>query len=157
MKPRAWPLLIVLLACATPRPEGLAPSIGGSLAIDVYPNPIIANQVRADLYQFPFEVSLRETGGMDVEIDGIRIEVRLAALRIFAQAFDETELTRRGYSATVPAGSNVQVLTSARAAGGPAAAPTIGPGGGIRPRHHRQTDRGADNGPDTPLSPPHRS
>lgn len=108
MKPRAWPLLIVLLACATPRPEGLAPSIGGSLAIDVYPNPIIAKQVRADLYQLPFEVSLRETGGMDVEIDGIRIEVRLAALRIFAQAFDETELTRRGYSATVPAGSNVQ-------------------------------------------------
>lgn len=107
MRLSVWPI-VVALACATPRPEALAPLAGGTLAIDVYPNPIIARQIRAHLYEFPFEVSLRETGGTDVEIDGIRVEVRLAGLPIFAQAFDETELTRRGYSATVPAASNVQ-------------------------------------------------
>jgi len=114
MKRRAISLAVVLLSCASPRPEGVAPRVGGSLAIAIYPNPIIAKQVEANLYEFPFEVSLRETGGANVEIDGIRVEVRLAALPIFAQTFDQTELTRRGYSATVPAGGNVQYRFSPR-------------------------------------------
>ena len=77
----------------------------GSLQVDVYPNPIIALPVGGNVFDFPFEVTLRELGGSDIEIDRIRVEVRMRGVPIFTQVFDETELTRRGYPSRIPAKS----------------------------------------------------
>jgi hypothetical protein len=84
------------------------------LQFDIYPNPIIALPVSGNVYDFPFEISLRELGGSDVEIDAIRVEVRMRGIPIFTQAFDETELTRRGYPSRIPANGNAQFRFSPR-------------------------------------------
>jgi hypothetical protein len=104
---------MLLLDCATPAElPGRAPR--GSLQVDVYPNPIIALPVGGNVFDFPFEVSLRELGGSDVAIDQIRVEVRMRGIPIFAQIFDETELTRRGYPSRIPANGNAQFRFSPR-------------------------------------------
>lgn len=107
-------LVAACAGCTGTTTEAIAPGPRGALVLDVYPNPVVAKPVGQDVYDFPFEVSLREVGGSEVEIDAIRVEVRLGGLPIFAQTYDETELTRRGFSATVPAGGNVQYRFSPR-------------------------------------------
>lgn len=106
--------LVLITACGAVAPERVAPVAGGALLLDIIPNPIVAYPLGGDLFEFPFDVAMREVGGRDIEIDAIRVEIKLKGLPIFAQTFDETELTRRGYPAIVPAGGLVQYRFSPR-------------------------------------------
>jgi len=106
--------LLLTLACSRAT-EVLDDSRRGQLSFDIYPNPIIARRVEGNVYEFPFEVSVREVGGVDVEIVGLQVDVFfLSGVRIFSQPYGPEELSRRQLPTRIPAGSNIQYSFSPR-------------------------------------------
>lgn len=101
-------MLLLSLACSRAT-EILDESRRGQLSFDIYPNPILAKRLEANLYEFPFDVSVREVGGVDVEIVGLQVDVFfLSGVRIFSQPYGPEELSRRQLPTRVAAGSNLQ-------------------------------------------------
>lgn len=81
----------------------------GSLAITVTPNPIRAQQVSGDVYDFPFEIIVTERGGADVTIDRVSVDVTaLGGLNIYSESYDRAEIERRGFATRIPAGGQVR-------------------------------------------------
>lgn len=109
-------LLILLLTVAcSGTTEVLDDSRRGQLSFDIYPNPILARRVEGNIYEFPFDVSVREVGGVDVEIVGLQVDVFfLSGVRIFSQPYGPDELSRRQLPTKVLAGSNLQYSFSPR-------------------------------------------
>src|SRR5207249_1210521 len=55
----------------------------GAIAIQVIPNPIVANSVGGNVYEFPFELVVRETGGRPVNVTRVSADVlALGTIRI---------------------------------------------------------------------------
>lgn len=109
-------VLVATLACSRAT-EVLDDSRRGQLSLDIYPNPIMARRVEGNVHEFPFEVSVREVGGVDVEIVGIQVDVFfLSGVRIFSQPYGPEELSRRNLPTKVPAGANLQYSFSPRRA-----------------------------------------
>lgn len=104
------------LACSRAA-EVLDDSRRGQLSFDIYPNPIIARGIEGNVYEFPFEVSIREIGGVDVDIVGLQVDVFfLSGVRVFSQPYGPEELSRRNLPTRVPAGANLQYGFSPRRA-----------------------------------------
>jgi len=81
----------------------------GSLSITVNPNPIRAQKVSGDVYDFPFEIVVTERGGTDVTIDGVSVDVNaLGGLNVYSESYDRAEIERRGFSTRVPARGEVR-------------------------------------------------
>lgn len=96
--------LCSLLRCAA-IPREVSPPLRGELVLEIDPNPIVAEKVGEDIYDFPFDIVMREAGGVGVTIEEFTVEVSLARLaRVFSQTFPVAEITRRGYPAEVDAG-----------------------------------------------------
>lgn len=107
-------VLLLTLACSRAT-EILDESRRGQLSFDIYPNPIQARRLEGNLYEFPFDVSVREIGGVDVEIVGLQVDVFfLSGVRIFSQPYGPEELSRRQLPTRVAAGSNLQYSFSPR-------------------------------------------
>ncbi len=118
------PLLAALAAaCAdrTPRAPSTVPSNApvtkgtseprraGALEIRVDPNPIIAVALDASTYEFPFTVSIRETGGSAVTVNRVGIDVfSVAGLRLYSSELGPAEIERRGYLRTLAANGEVR-------------------------------------------------
>lgn len=104
---RLLPLLLFLSCIPTDEPQ-LEPR-RGKIAVDIIPNPIVAKPVSGDVYEFPFEVSLREVGGVEIEIETLEIDVTmLGGLRVLSSSYGPEEIEKRGYSKVIPAGGNLQ-------------------------------------------------
>ncbi len=97
-------LLVIAAACtAVPRE---APAVyKGHLELDVAPNPLVAKRVADDLYEFTFDIIMREAGGVDVRIEDFTVDaVAFKTVTVHSQTFPGTYITDRGYPASIGAG-----------------------------------------------------
>lgn len=107
-------LALSLAACSSgggDRPSTIPETVPGRgvLEISVEPNPILATDRQGDTYSFPFTVRIRETGGVEVHIDEVRMDVvALGAINVYSERFGREEIIRRGYPTTIGAGSEIR-------------------------------------------------
>jgi len=81
----------------------------GHLVLDTNPNPLVARRVGNDLYEFEFDIIMREAGGIDVRIEDFTVEaVAFRTVVVRSQTFPASAITDRGYPASVAAGKYLQ-------------------------------------------------
>lgn len=81
----------------------------GALSLTIVPNPIIAQRVSGDTYDFPFEVVIRETGGRPVEITRVSADVyALGGIRLANESYDANRIRSLGYATSVPANGELR-------------------------------------------------
>jgi hypothetical protein len=102
--PRLLAALLLIAACAGVAPESVSLPVRGQIELEIQPNPVRARRVAGDTWTFPFEVVLREVGGVEVEIEEIRAAVTIAGIAVLTQVVDPEEAERRGYDMTLDAG-----------------------------------------------------
>ena len=103
MARQALILLILLTACSS-APEPLA-QLKGHLVLDTDPNPLIARRVADDVYEFAFDIVMREAGGVDVRIEDFTVEaIAFKTITAQSQTYPATYITDRGYPASISAG-----------------------------------------------------
>ena len=111
------PFVLVLAACGgstTQAPVRTIPG-HGAISVEVVPNPIRATQVSGSMYDFPFEVVIRETGGRAVNVTRVSVNVTaLGGLSVHRESWDADQIRSLGYSANVPANGEVRYRFSPR-------------------------------------------
>jgi hypothetical protein len=110
MKKISYALLALLLAACSSSNPGSSTATAtpghGALSIDVIPNPIVAHNVSGDTYELPFDVVIRETGGADVTVQRVSLDVyALGAIHLYSISYTGAEIEGLGYSTRVPAGT----------------------------------------------------
>lgn len=105
------PLVLVLAYCAAG--GGGSRSITqpghGAIAIQVIPNPIIAQRVSGDTYDFPFEVLIRETGGRPVNVTRVSTDVTaLGGIPVASENYDAARISSLGYGTAIPANGELR-------------------------------------------------
>lgn len=106
------PILLLSAACAS-HPAGSTQSSGqpghGAISMTVVPNPIVATSLGGDMYEFPFEVVLRETGGHPVTITRVSADVyAFGSLKVATESYDASKINSLGYSTTLPANGELR-------------------------------------------------
>lgn len=77
----------------------------GHLDLDVVPNPLVARQVADDLYEFEFDIVMRESGGIAVRIENFTVEaIAFRTIPMQTQTFPASYISDRGFPTTVEAG-----------------------------------------------------
>ena len=110
MKPLAasFALLFILGACGGSGPGVTSVPGHGAIAIEVIPNPIVATQASGNMYDFPFEVVIRETGGRSVTVQRVTATVRLGALELARESWDGDRIRSLGYNTTLAPNSEAR-------------------------------------------------
>ena len=105
---------VALLAtfCASGRQDGSGgtPQPGqGAITLQIIPNPIVAQKVAGNTYDFPFEVVIREVGGRPVEIARVSAEVyALGGIRVASESYDAARIRSLNYSTSLPANGELR-------------------------------------------------
>lgn len=84
---------------------------GGRAQLEVFvePNPIVARPVSGNTYDFPFEIGIRERGGVPVEIQRVGIEViGLGIINLYSKTYGRDEIRRLGYPTSVGAHGEIR-------------------------------------------------
>jgi hypothetical protein len=116
MKKLLAPLLLFVVACAGGPSTGSSSAPGhGAVAIEILPNPIRATSAGGNMYEFPFEVVVRETGGRPVEIERVSAEIfALGGLSVGNESYDAARIRGLGYKTSVPANGELRYRFSPR-------------------------------------------
>lgn len=103
-------LVIIASACSTAsQSQPIDAPSRGSLRVEVVPNPILARALPAGVFEFPFEVVIRETAGVDVTVTEVAMDVvAFGALTVHSERYGPEEIRRRGFPTNVPAGSELR-------------------------------------------------
>lgn len=97
-------LLLVLAACGGGQSGVTAVPGQGAVALTVVPNPIVAQRVSGDTYDFPFEVILRETGGRPINITRVSATVYgPGGLNLGRETWDADRIRSMGYQTEIGA------------------------------------------------------
>lgn len=105
--------VLMLAGCGTTQDtviqEPQIPRPTGSLSVSVVPNPIVARPAGGEQYSFPFEVVVRETGGSDVSIQRVSINVTaLGGIPVYSDTQEAAEIRERGYPTEIRANQEVR-------------------------------------------------
>jgi len=101
-------LLMLVCGCAAMPKEAPVP-VRGHLVLDTNPNPLVARSVGDDLYEFDFDIIMREAGGVGVRIEDFTVQaVAYRAIVVRSQTFPASAITDRGYPASIAAGKYLQ-------------------------------------------------
>jgi hypothetical protein len=99
------PLLLCAAFCQTPQPGSSRTAAipgHGAISIQIVPNPIIARPAGGNLYDFPLDVVVHETGGRGVTVSRVTATVYgPAGIRLGDQSWDATQIAAAGYSTNV--------------------------------------------------------
>ena len=96
--------LLLVCGCAAVPKEAPVP-IRGHLVLDTDPDPLIARQAGDNLYEFDFDIVMREAGGVGVRIEDFTVEaIAFRAIVIRSQTLPASAITERGYPAAIAAG-----------------------------------------------------
>jgi hypothetical protein len=110
--------LSILTACSSSRsgpPASAVVPVHGAISIAVIPNPIVARAAGGDLYDFPFELSARETGGRDVHIDRVTLDVyALGMIHVYSESYDAAKIAALGFPTSITGGSETRYRFSPR-------------------------------------------
>jgi hypothetical protein len=104
-------LLFVTAACASHagRTSSSALPGHGAISVNVNPNPIIAQHVSGTSYDFPFEVTLRETGGHPITIQRVSADVfGPGGIRVGNDSYDAARIAALGYPTKVAANAELR-------------------------------------------------
>jgi hypothetical protein len=101
-------LLLAVAGCNSSNPGPTSVPGHGAISIEVIPNPIVATQVSGNLYDFPFEVVIRETGGRPVTVQRVTATVGLGALELARESWDADRIRSLGYNTTLGANSETR-------------------------------------------------
>ncbi|HEY2321853.1 MAG TPA: hypothetical protein VGJ82_03220 [Thermoanaerobaculia bacterium] len=75
----------------------------GAITVQVAPNPIVAQPVTGTLYDFPFDVIVRETGGHPVTIDRVTADVTAAGgIHVAQDTYDAAKINSLNYPTPSP-------------------------------------------------------
>lgn len=76
----------------------------GAITVQVAPNPIVAQPVSGNVYDFPFDIIVRETGGHPVNINRVTADVTaIGGIRVAQDSYDAAKINSLGYSTALPA------------------------------------------------------
>ena len=100
------PLLFLIAGCATHRAgqsQTTALPGHGAISVAIVPNPIVAQRVSGDTYDFPFDAVIRETAGRAVTISRVTADVyAVGGIHIAGESYDAARIGSLGYSLNVP-------------------------------------------------------
>jgi hypothetical protein len=100
-------LLILPLACATHRPgttKNTSTPGRGAITLTVTPNPVIATNIGGKTYDFPFDVSIKETGGHPVTIERVTANVYAGGgIPVASESYDAAKIQSLGFATTIQA------------------------------------------------------
>src|SRR5262245_65395503 len=102
--------VLTLISCATPRAGTSRTSSQpghGAISMAITPNPIVARNVGGNTYEFPFDVTVRETGGHAVTVSRVSLDVYAAGgVRLGSESYDAAHIQSFGYPTTINANSD---------------------------------------------------
>lgn len=103
---RAFSLLLALLvAGCSGLPKEESAVLRGHLQLEVEPNPLVARPLGDDVYEFAFDIIMRERGGVDVRIEDFTVEaIAFRSVPVRKQTYPASFITARGYPASIEAG-----------------------------------------------------
>ncbi len=102
-------LLLVFAGCGGSNTGVTSVPGHGAIAIEVIPNPIVATQVSGNMYDFPFEVVVRETGGRPVTVQRVTATVLLGGgLQLARETWDADAIRAMGYNTSLGAHSETR-------------------------------------------------
>lgn len=103
-KHAAAAVLILLCGCSSMPHE--SPAVyKGHLELDVAPNPLQARRVGEDVYEFTFDIIMREAGGVGVRIEDFTVDaIAFKTVTVRSETFPAKYITDRGYPASIAAG-----------------------------------------------------
>lgn len=94
-----------ILCCSTPRAgtsSGSAVAGHGAISIQIVPNPVVAQHVSGNTYDFPFDVMIRETGGRGVTISRVSADVyALGGIHVANESYSADRIAALGYSTNI--------------------------------------------------------
>jgi hypothetical protein len=103
---------VALAACATKQGTTSQSSLPGhgALSITIVPNPIVAKPAGGSMYDFPFDVVIRETGGKPVMISRVTTDVYAlgGAVKVASETHDASKIVALGYPTTVAANGELR-------------------------------------------------
>jgi hypothetical protein len=100
---------IVLLVCAACATQTSSPPGHSAISLTVVPNPVVAQKVSRDTYDFPFDVVVRESGGRPVSINRVSADLyALGGIKIGGESYDAAKINALGYSTNVPANGELR-------------------------------------------------
>lgn len=99
-------LLALLAACGGGPQSGVTSVPGrGAISVSVDPNPIVATRVSGNMYDFPFDVVVRETGGRPVTINGVSATIfGPGGFTVARESWDTDRIRAMGYNPNLGAG-----------------------------------------------------
>ena len=103
MRRSALALVFLIAACSGTRSGVTSVPGRGAITVEVSPNPIVAKRVSGNLYEFPVDVTVRETGGQRVNVTRVDVSVSVGALNVGGETWDAAKITSMGYPTSVPA------------------------------------------------------
>jgi hypothetical protein len=76
----------------------------GAVKLTITPNPVIATNVGGNTYEFPFDVTVAETGGHPLTIDKITANVFAAGgIQVATESYDAAKIQTMGFATTLQA------------------------------------------------------
>ncbi|HEX9161755.1 MAG TPA: hypothetical protein VF980_08625 [Thermoanaerobaculia bacterium] len=96
--------VLLLSGCAsTPREQPAL--LKGHVVLDVDPNPLVARKVGNDVYEFAFDIIMREAGGVDVRIQDFTVDaIAFKTVTVQSQTFPAQFIVDHGLPASIAAG-----------------------------------------------------
>gem|GEM_PF-3364058 len=87
----------------------------GELEVSVPYQPADGPAAGGDLYDFPFELSARETGGRDVRIGRVTLDIyAFGAIHVYSESYDSARIAALGYPMSIAAGSEAHYRLTPR-------------------------------------------
>jgi hypothetical protein len=111
MRLRLLTLSVLVAACAHHAAQSIPRSGHGAISLSIAPNPIVAQPVSgrtANLYEFPFDIVVRETGGHPLTINGVSLTVYAFGLPVNADKYDSAQIAALGFPTDVPANGELR-------------------------------------------------
>jgi hypothetical protein len=114
MKRTAFAAAILLVcACSSGKPGSTQTSAvpgHGAIALNVVPNPVVAQKVSGNTYDFPFDVVVRETGGHPITINRVSADIyaSVGGIKLGSESYDAAKIQSMGYSTSIPANGELR-------------------------------------------------
>jgi hypothetical protein len=106
------PLILLASYCSTGAGGAQSSSAQpghGAISVQVAPNPIVAQPVTGNVYDFPFDVIVRETGGHAVTINRVIADVTaIGGFRVAQDSYDAAKINSLGFSTALPANGELR-------------------------------------------------
>ncbi|HEX7190979.1 MAG TPA: hypothetical protein VF381_05340 [Thermoanaerobaculia bacterium] len=106
------PLLLLATYCTSGTggaQSGSALPGHGAITVQVVPNPIVAQPVSGSVYDFPFDVIVRDTGERPVNINRVTADVTaIGGIRVAQDSYDAAKINSLGFSTTLPANGELR-------------------------------------------------